>query len=396
MTTSELPGRDMNPAATDHPSHAPSAPQTVLPYTCGIRTPVTSGMYRSIHDAAPGCVGTVRASIVCELAEHTAASPHWGVVLEFADGGGAVWARWSDGSGPVFAQRDDCPAEDAPAAEARCVLFTEHPGPCSPDINPRYKADPARLPRAHTALRTLEKPGRHDRPTLQAASSTAALSIWDELTSSGRWTSMAECDQAALYQLIAGTGSHLSSNPENVTELASALTCLAGLCESPKGSLLAGVTEAVELDARLWKLPAAWQAIVLGGQYRRNTPTSRWYDTDPDDRPSRRASLGVALADAEERAARGGHPPEVEADWPIWSPRRTALEDLTRRGTETRKRLRNLPYGWRVDAVRRIRGGMNALHAASVGAEMNVMRIYGPYLGSWNGCEPRRHRRHPW
>ncbi|MGY3677400.1 hypothetical protein [Streptomyces sp. TE33382] len=382
------------PAAADRPVHASSLSQGVLPRTCGSRTPVTFGMHRAIHGAAPGSVGTTRVSMVCELAEHTCTSPHWGVVLEFTNGSGAVWARWSDANTPEFAERGDCPTGDAPAAAERCVLFDKHPGPCSPDINPRYRPDPARLPRARTALRTLGNPDVQDRPTLQAASNTAALSIWDELTSFGRWTSMAECDQAALYRHIANAGTWLSSKPEDVTEMANALTCLAGLCESPPGSLLAGATEAVGLDTRLWKLPAAWQASVLGDQHQRRTRTPSWDGTSPDE-PSPRPPFHAALAEAEEQAARGEHPPQVEADWPTWSLRRTDLEALTERGTETRKRLSRLPYGWRVDAVRRIQDGTNALSAASPAGDINVLRSYGLWLGSWNGGGPRRPRRNP-
>ncbi|MBT1190085.1 hypothetical protein HET69_40460 [Streptomyces sp. CJ_13] len=206
---------------------------------------------------------------------------------------------------------------------------------------------------------------------------------------------MAECDQAALYRHIANAGTWLSSKPEGVTELANALTFLAGLCESPPGSLLPGATEAAELDTRLWKLPAAWQVSVLGDQHQRMPPTSRWDGTAPDE-PSPRRPFHAALGAAEEQAARGEQPPQVEADWPTWSLRRTDLEALTERGTRTGKRLSRLPYGWRVDAVRRIQDGTNALSAASSPAgDINVLRSYGLWFGSWNGDGPRRPRRHP-
>ncbi|MGW2984124.1 hypothetical protein [Streptomyces goshikiensis] len=368
----------------DHADARP--PQLALPYTCGSRTAVTSGMYRSINDTAPGGVGTTRASIVCKLAEHTPDSAHSGVVLEFVDRPGAVWARWYDGSALEFAARDDCLTD-------LCVLFARHPGPCSPRVSPRYAPDPSRMPRVRTALDILQDP-TGARAMLQAASSTAALGIWDELTSSGRWTSMAECDQAALHRRLASTGSHLPPEPDGVAELADGLSRLAELCESVPGTVLAGGTEAAALDARLWALPEDWQVAVLGGQHQRIAPTPTFYNPEPE-APEPRLALDAALARAEQPSARGKHPPRADADWPSWRRQWAALEDM-KRGAETRRRLGRLPNGWRVDAVRRIQVGADALRAASVGADLNVLRIYGRYMGSWAGGEPRRPRLSPW
>ncbi|MGW7312245.1 hypothetical protein [Streptomyces sp. NPDC054865] len=362
----------------------------VLPFTCGSRAAVLSTMWRSIHDAVPGEPGTVRASVICELAEHPPAAPHGGVVLELGDGRGAVWASWSDGSAPkIFTARDDCPTAGLQA----CVLFAGHPGLCSPHINPRYRADTDRLPRVRTALDTLKDPGG-DRLARQAASGTAALGIWDELISSDRWTAMAECDQAALYRRLAGTGSHLSTTPEHVNEMVDGLSGLAGLCESPPGTVLAGGIEAAELTARLWALPKDWQTAVLGGQHQPSTPLPS-YCRSEQEVSAPRPALDSAIAHAEQLAARGEGPPRLDADWPSWSRERFAFEDLRKRGTESRKRLGRLPYGWQVDAVRRIRGGVEAVSAASVGCDMNVLRIHGLYLGSWAGHEPCRPRRSP-
>ncbi|MGW0896772.1 hypothetical protein ACWD0G_07205 [Streptomyces goshikiensis] len=380
--------RPVSPADAAHPSAARSgAPQLALPYTCGSRTAVASGMYRSISDTVPGGVGTTRASIVCKLAEHTPDSPHSGVVLEFVDRAGAVWAYWYDGSALEFTARDDCPTADA------CVLFVRHPGPCSPRINPRYKPDPFRLSRARTALDILHDP-TGDWAMLQAASSTAALGIWDELTSSGRWTSMAECDQAALHRCLASTGSHLPPEPDGVAELAGGLSRLAELCDSVPGTVLAGGTEAAALDARLWALPEDWQVTVLGGQHQRIAPSPSFYTPEPEV-PEPRPAFDAALARAEQQTARGKHPPRADADWPSWRQQWAALEDR-KRGAETRRRLGRLPSGWRVDAVRRIQAGADALGAASVAADLNVLRIYGRYMGSWAGGEPRRPRLSPW
>lgn len=368
----------------DHAGTRP--PQLALPYTCGSRTAVTYGMYRSISDTVPGGVGTTRASIVCKLAEHTPDSAHSGVVLEFVDRPGAVWAHWYDGSALEFTARDDCPTAHL------CVLFARHPGPCSPRVNPRYKPDPSRLSRVRTALDILQDP-TGDRARLQAASSTAALAIWDDLTSSGRWTSMAECDQAALDRRLASTGSHLPPEPDGVSELAGGLSRLAELCESVPGTVLAGGTQAAALDARLWALPEDWQVAVLGGQHQRIAPTPTFYNPEPE-APERRPAFDTALARAEQQTARGNLP-QAEADWPSWRQQQAAREDAER-GTKTRRRLGRLPSGWRVDAVRRIQAGADALRAASVAADLNVLRIYGRYMGSWAGGEPRRPRLSPW
>ncbi|MFE3629481.1 hypothetical protein [Streptomyces goshikiensis] len=332
--------------------------------------------------------------MVCELAEHMPDTPHGGVVLELGGGRGAVWARWSDGNVPEFAEMRDCPATDVQTPRAGCVMFARHPGPCSPRVDPRYKPDTSRLTRVRAALDVLrDRSGA--RTALQAASSTAALGIWDELTSSGRWASMAACDQAALYRRIANGGTHLSSVPERVAELANALAGLADLAEAPPGTVLAGGIEAAKLDARLRSLPADWQVAVLGDQHERVPTTPSFYNPEPAE-PAPRPALDKALAHAEQRVADGEQPPQIDPDWPDWSRDRQVLHDLIKQGVEIARRLGRLPGGWRVDAVRRIQAGTDALRAASVAADMNVMRVHGIYMGSWAGQEPCRLRRRPW
>ncbi|MYY12946.1 hypothetical protein GT204_29665 [Streptomyces sp. SID4919] len=65
----------------------------------------------------------------CELAEHPRGVPCAAYLLHQEDSHIQVWARWNPAGGAVRVERAGaCPSEhdDEP-----CLLFGEHPGPCS-------------------------------------------------------------------------------------------------------------------------------------------------------------------------------------------------------------------------------------------------------------------------
>jgi hypothetical protein len=83
-------------------------------------------------------------------------------------------------------------------------------------------------------------------------------------------------------------------------------------------------------------------------------------------------------------ASEGPPPPPAGTDWQAEWDRK---ED-ERRGEITSGRLAKLPYGWRVDAVRRIALGEDALTAvADAALSINVIRLYGIYQAC-NGPGP--------
>ncbi|MEU0220591.1 hypothetical protein ABZ281_38545 [Streptomyces sp. NPDC006265] len=186
---------------------------------------------------------------------------------------------------------------------------------------------------------------------------------WDELRARQIWAGLPPCDRAAMYQLLAHADSVRAiraSVASAARELAGGVAQMTRLWEpSSPGQLPHGET-AADLLGALDRLPSQWRVLVLGGQREPRCPA--------------RVPLDEAVGWALHHASAGLAPPPPVDDWKAESDRK---ED-ERLGAITSERLAKLPYGWQVDAVRRIALGADALGTvAGVALSINVIRIYG-------------------
>lgn len=341
------------------------------PRTCGARILLAKDLMVHAYAEGRGVGGMVRGSLFCEVAEHDD-DRHWGIARERVEPhGGAVWATWLDGEAPRCLTRKDC-LQTGAGPEDACALFAGHPGVCSYLLDHALRPDPSRVERIDAALAILATCDRHDAHTLQAAAHDAALLAWDELRARRLWVSMPDCDQAAVHRLVSRTGSVRTRDPYAVAEFAREAAEVTFLWQpSATGRLPHGESATSQLKI-LEGLTQEWQAVVLGGQ----RPPKSWspHASTP------RTPLAEALDDVCQQAAGGQEPPPALDSWAAaWDHK----EDRVR-GARAAARLAKLPYGWRVDVIRRIDSGAEASAAVSDAMmAINILRTFGLRL-AWN------------
>ncbi|ATM24621.1 hypothetical protein SMD44_p10122 (plasmid) [Streptomyces alboflavus] len=358
--------------------------------TCGARIRVTQDLYRKLIATRRDASGPARHSVTCELAAHPGNELHRGVgrVLSRIQPT-AVWLAWSDDARePVCFGSEDCGRADLDGDGTVCTLFSAHPGVCSGRLDTAAE-DPARPRRIISALDVLDTCTAHNRDTLVDAAHDAVLLTWDELRARRVWSALPACDQAAVHRLVSRIDTVRSEQPDIIAGLARETAAMASLWAGPPARLPGGV-EAEALLATLEALPAPWQAVVLGGQRRPREPhTSLWGGrTNP---PAPRPLLAEALQSAAAQAEAGMPPPPAQVGWEAEWDRKQDRE----LGAEQSQALTRLPYGWRVDALRRVAAGLSILAAvgdAAVG--INMLCSYGVSL-AWNAPRPPAPARSP-
>ncbi len=229
-----------------------------------------------------------------------------------------------------------------------------------------------RVERIADALSVLAVFGHHNVSTVLAAAHDATLLTWDELRARRIWAGLAEHDRASVYRLVGRAESVRTMRAHLVAELARDAAEV-GLLWAPgsPGRLPCG-EDAEALLTALAHLPREWRVAVLGGQRPPRSP---------------RTPLDEAVRYAVQQAEAGLAPPPAARDWAAeWD-----REEDRARGDLVGERLARLPYGWQVDAVRRMALGTDALAAVSDAAlTINIIRAYGVYL-AWNAPhQPRR------
>ncbi|WP_405814684.1 hypothetical protein OG241_08795 [Streptomyces sp. NBC_01390] len=342
------------------------------PRTCGARIPTTETLKNRAYAERRGVPGMVRSSIVCELAEHELGS-HWGIAREFATvQGGAVWVTWAEDDVPSCLAKELCSRTSSSKQDA-CALFSEHPGVCSFDFEITLAEDPFRAGCIDAALRVLAACERHDQQAVHAAAHDATLLTWDELRA-GIWTFLPDSDQAAVYRLLSRTDSVRTMKPSAVVSHAGDVTEVTRLWSSTSPCRLAGGEAAESHLTNLNRLPTEWQVVVLGGQR-------------PADSAAPRTPIAEALQAASLHAEADHAPPPAGRNWEVTWDRQRDREI----GARVVERLSRLPYGWRVDAMRRMTTGMDALSAVTEAViAINIIRAYGLHF-AWNARhQPRR------
>lgn len=346
-------------------------PPARSPRTCGVRIPVTANLRAHSLAARADVPGMPRGSVVCELTEH-GPEQHAGLIRPLArPEGGAVWATWTTPAEVVCLALYEC-GKHGEDQERPCSLFGAHPGPCTYNRDDALVEDPSRAALIAAALDVLAGADQQEGPAVQAAAHDAALLTWDELRARRIWAALPPCDRAAMYRLLARAASVHATHTSGAGELAGDVAQMTRLwAPSSPRRLPHGDTAAHLLDA-LDRLPPQWQTLVLGGQR-----IHRYLDRMP---------LDEAVEWAARHASEGLAPPPAAPDWYAEWDRK---ED-EKRGATTRERLAKLPNGWRVDAVRRIALGADALGAvADAALSINVIRGYGIYR-AWNAPPPKR------
>ncbi|MFM9452300.1 hypothetical protein [Streptomyces europaeiscabiei] len=347
------------------------------PRTCGKRIPLAKDLMVHAYAEGRGVGGMVRGSLLCEVAEHDD-DQHWGIARELAEPhGGAVWATWQDREAPRCLTRKDCP-QTGTGAEGACALFVGHPGVCSHFLDQALRADPGRVERIDAALAILATFDRHEAHTVQTAAHDAALLAWDELRARRLWVSMPGCDQAAVHRLVSRTASVRTRDPHAVAEFAGEAAEVTSLWQpSATGRLPHGESATSQLKI-LEGLTPEWQAVVLGSQ----RPPKSW----SPHASTLRTPLAEALDDACQQAAAGQEPSPALDSWAAaWDHK----EDRVR-GARVAERLTQLPYGWRVDVMRRIGSGTESLAAVSDAMmAINILRAFGLQL-AWNSGQQAR------
>lgn len=350
--------------------------------TCGARLHVTKPLRAQALAAAPGLPGSALSSLSCALGEHPGGEPHAGVVRrphartfpppeEPATGSlpTAVWARWStrdDRTQVRCTAEHTCARSDGPTP---CALYPEHPGPCSFALDDTPATDPTREQRAlaaHAALAAATSAATHDPAALHAAALDAALLTWDELRARRIWHQLPPWDQAAVLRIV----SHAKNvHPQarsvaHAAALATDLAAVTALWADGSAGMLPHGPAAVELHARLLRLPTSWQGQVIGSQR-----ASR----GPHDGP--RTPLADAIRYAEGTCPQ---PPPKPTLW--WEPGWDTADDY-RLGHDLSTRLARLPEEWQVDVIRAIAAGATALAAVSdAGMAINLLRSFGVHL----------------
>ncbi|MEW2401359.1 hypothetical protein [Streptomyces sp. NPDC046862] len=347
------------------------------PRICGARIPLAKDLMVHAYAEGRGVGGMVRSSLLCEIAEHDG-DRHWGIARELAEPhGGTVWATWLDGETPRCITREDCP-QAAAGPENACALFVGHPGVCSHLLDQALREDPSRVECIDAALAILATFDRHDAHTVQTAAHDAVLLAWDELRARRLWASMPDCDQAAVHWLVSRTGLVRARDPHAIAEFARQAAEVTVLWQpSATGCLPLGESATSQLKI-LEGLTPEWQAVVLGSQ----RPPKSWssHACTP------RTPLAEALEDTCQQVAAGQAPPPAADSWAAaWDHK----EDRVR-GARVAHRLEQLPHGWRVDVMRRIGSGTEALAAVSDAmTAINILRGFGLRL-AWNsGHQPR-------
>jgi hypothetical protein len=316
--------------------------------------------------------GMARSSTACGLAEHSR-DGHWGIAREMASArGGAVWATWTEDEVPCCFAKEACP-KTGPTPQDACSLFSEHPGVCSFALDATLAEDPWRAGRIDAALKVLSACDLHDQQTVHAAAHDATLLTWDELRA-GIWTFLPDSDQAAVYRLMSRTDSVRTMKPHAIMGHARDITEVTRLWSSSSPCRLAHGELAESHAAILEALPSEWQVKVLGGQ---RPPVSA----------APRTPLGEALREASRQADTGQTPPPAGRNWEVDWDRQRDRET----GARVVDRLSYLPDGWRVDAMRRIAAGTDALSAVSDAfTAINIICTYDVRL-AWNARnQPRR------
>ncbi|MFB7597612.1 hypothetical protein [Streptomyces sp. NPDC056160] len=310
-----------------------------------------------------------RRSLICELAVHGRGTEHGAIArILHRPQQGAVWAHWTDGTAPSCTAREVCPRIGDDLGQA-CELFARHHGDCTFALGNALAEDETRGQRISAALTVLAGHAHHEYGNILEAAHDSLLLSWDELRAQRIWDRLAPWDQAVVYRIMTSADFSQHGRERAVDRILRGSHQLARLRDA--GALPGGKEAAVLCDA-LTQLPAEWQAVVLGGQRAPKRASS-----------TPRVPLGEAVQAAAEDIAAGKTPPEPRLRWDShWDD----VDDRRRGGSEA-ARLARLPYGWRVDVVRRIAHGVDALTAGHEAAmAVNMLRSYGVYV-AWTGMD---------
>ncbi|MEU6353602.1 hypothetical protein ABZ896_30470 [Streptomyces sp. NPDC047072] len=331
-----------------------------VPPACGTRIPVLEPASRRAYAVLPGVAGLAYRTLICALSSHDAHTGHAAIARPLhPPQTRGVWAHWTAGGDPSHTVHEACPHAGADAGRPGCALFAGHPGLCTFAFTGTPSTDATRAGRIGEALDVLDKDALHDPESVWAAAHDAVLLTWDELRARGMWEQLRPWDQAAVYWSISqvtGLGTAGRGRAEAVRHFARDTRELAGLWASDGPAGLPGGGEAAELWELFALLPEPWQALVLG-EHRAVPPQS--------------VALGTAIRDASAHAAAGEVPPAPGTR------DRSRWEDARERGAAEAPRLARLPYGWRVDGIRRAVLGRGALSASYAVMAINTLRGYG-------------------
>lgn len=369
-------GPDLRLYAAQQPARPgePPAPTRTRPRTCGARIPVSEALRTQAHADRCSVPGIAHSSIMCVLAEHSR-DGHWGIARQFdTPQAGAVWATWTDDEVPRCLAKETCP-RTGPTPQDTCALFSDHPGICSFSLDATLAENPRRAGRIGAALKILAACESHDQQTVYAAAHDATLLTWDELRA-GIWTILPDSDQAAVYRLLSRTDSVRTMTPHAVMSHASDVTEVTRLW-SPSSPCRLAHGEMAEAHLKILEvLPAQWQALVLGGQ---RSPVNA----------ARRTPLDEALRASSQQAHAGQAPPPAGRNWEVDWDRQQDRET----GARMAAGLARLPRGWRVDAMRRMAAGTDAVTAVSDAVlAINILRVFGLRF-AWNAPGMPRKRK---
>ncbi|MET8983417.1 hypothetical protein ABZX85_48450 [Streptomyces sp. NPDC004539] len=353
------------------------------PLTCGARIRVEPRLIPAPGPGTPG--GLLRSSVQCRTAAH-GHGPHWGVLRDTAwTGGRPGWPTWTSWTGRPAGLLSVHVLPFCPHTPA-CSLAADHPGVCSPLLDPALSTDPGRTVEIDQALKTLtahaQGSGGGTDEAAQAAHD-AALLTWDELRARPRiLDALPEGDLATVHRLIGRSGSVPVLDEAGVRTFLREVTEVTRLWgPGPRDGRRLTHGQAAEFWLGvLTGLPPDWQAAALSGRYEQILPPP-----GSPQRPSLAEGPGCVpfhgvLQYARRQTAAGHHPPSPVPHHEHGGYRE---EDRTL-GADLATRLAALPYGWRADAVRRIAYGTTPLDALSEAAQaVNALRHHGIRL-AWN------------
>ncbi|MFF1712212.1 hypothetical protein [Streptomyces sp. NPDC058268] len=318
-----------------------------------------------------------RHTLICELGAHGPETEHAAVArFLHRPQRGSAWAHWAGEATPWCSARTDCPRiGEGPRQD--CALFAGHPGVCTYALDSALAEDETRQRRIDDALAVLAGHTHVESETVRRAGHDSVLLAWDELRARRIWDQLAVWDQAAVLRIV--SRAEIPATARDWTGIVDRLVRdteqMIRLWAGDGTGALPGGKEAATLHEALTRLPQVWQAVVLGGQR-----APKFHDSTP------RTPLDEAVQAAIAQAEAGCVPPPPGPRW------RTDWDDVDDRhhGAARAEGLTRLPYGWQVDAVRRIADGTDALSAgAEAGLAINMLRSYGVYL-AWNARDGSR------
>lgn len=336
------------------------------PPACGTRIPAMEQTeLRRAYEVMPGVAGMAYRTLICALSSHEPHTEHAAITRPLhPPQANTVWAHWTGTSEQFYTTYGICPRTGADPDRRVCALFASHPGLCTFAFGGAPSMDATRADRIGNALAVLDGHALHEPERVRRAAHDAALLAWDELRARRIWEQLQPWDQAAVYWAISQvtTVEACSGRADVIERLARDTRDLTRLWAGNGPASLPVGPEAAELWELFTRLPEQWQAVVLGEQ---RAAFSR-----------KMAPFDTAVRTAAAHATAGHAPPEPGAgDRSKWDD-----EDARKQGAAEAPRLARLPYGWRVDCVRRAVLGRGELSAGSAAMAINTLPGYGIHL----------------